>query len=55
MDVQVDHGDARDRPFLPQHLNRDYDIVEQAEPLAVVGERVMEPAPDMAGQAVGQP
>ena len=44
MDVQIDdYGPPHDSLAL-QHPNRDRDIVDEAESLAVIGKRVMKPS-----------
>ena len=40
---------ARMRPVALKHADRDRDVVEQAEPFAVVGERVMQAAAEVDG------
>ena len=46
MDVEADDRRALDAVRL-QSANRDCDIVERAEPFAVIGEGVMEPPADV--------
>ena len=50
--VEVEHGDALDAARRAQRFGRDDESVEGAEPLAVIGVRVMEAARERGGDAV---
>jgi len=49
--VEVDHHRAADATVPLQHANRDGDIVEHAESLAVIGKRVVRPAGEVHREA----
>jgi len=51
VDVQIDDSRPRDRAVAQQHADRDGDVVERAESLAVVWEGVMQAAADVARSA----
>ena len=54
MDVEVDDGRAAHAPLAPQQPDRDGDVVEHAEALAVIGEGVMRSAGEVHRDAVLQ-
>src|SRR5882672_3085901 len=53
MHVQVDDRGAPDSPLVLQRADRDGDVVEDAEPLAVIRKRVMEPSSQIDADAAG--
>src|SRR5688572_3807601 len=54
MGVAIDDGGALDAPVALQQAYRKGDVVEQAEALAVIVERVVKTAADVAGEAAGR-
>ena len=49
--VAIDDGGAVDAPVALQPADRDGDVIEQAESLAVIGKRMMQAAAEMHGDA----
>jgi hypothetical protein len=54
MHVEIDDGGAADPPFTLQQPDCDGDVVEHAEPLAVIGEGVMRAAGEVHRGAIAQ-
>src|SRR5262249_40705984 len=52
VDVEIDDGPAREAATVLQHANRDGDVVQRTEPLAMRGERVMQAAAEVRRTAV---
>ena len=57
VDIHVDHGRPLDRSIVEEITYRDGDVVQDAEPFAVIRERVMEAAREVDGRPAldGQP
>ncbi len=49
VDVAVDHGRPLDRPIAAQRLDGNGDVIDETEPLSMVGEGVVKPAPEVHG------
>jgi hypothetical protein len=54
MQVDIDEQDLAEAPLGAETLNGDRHIVQIAEPLGMVGERVMEPSADVESDTVSQ-